>query len=40
MNKTSWLLPGTGEAVGSWSQESSLGESWLGPARKALTLES
>ena len=41
MNKMSWLLLGTGEAVGSWSQESSpeTGESLLGPAQKSLTLE-
>lgn len=42
MNKTSWLLPGTGEVVGSRSQESSpeMGESLLAPALKSLTLDS
>lgn len=40
MNKTAWLLLGTGEAVGSRSQESSpeTGESLPGPALESLTL--
>lgn len=42
MNKMSWLLLGTGEAVGRWSQESNpeVGESLLAPALKSLTLDS